>query len=95
MSGLSCDIYQLLIKLVQVYELILIVYALLSWIPDLRGPWTRYLSALVDPVLGPIRRVIPPLGGLDLSILILLIALQVLVVPVLGRLAANVCYIGY
>jgi YggT family protein len=34
------------------------------------------LSKLVEPLLAPIRRVVPPLGGLDLSALFLLIALQ-------------------
>jgi YggT family protein len=91
-SALSCDVSNLLIKFVQVYELVLLVYAVVSWIPDLRGPWVRYLAVLVDPILTPLRRVIPPLGGFDLSFLVLLLALQIVAIPLLDRLAANVCY---
>jgi YggT family protein len=45
--------------------------------------WTRHPLAtiarsLTEPVLAPIRNVVPPMGGLDLSPLVLLIALQVL-----------------
>jgi YggT family protein len=38
------------------------------------------LGALVDPLLRPIRRVLPPLGGLDLSPLVLLVVAQVVVI---------------
>jgi YggT family protein len=59
------------------------VQALLSWVaPD--GPIAGVLNALTFPLLRPIRRVIPPLGGvLDLSPLIVIVLAQlVLIVPV-------------
>jgi YggT family protein len=59
------------------------VQALLSWVaPD--GPIAGVLNALTFPLLRPIRRVIPPLGGvLDLSPLIVIVIAQlVLIVPV-------------
>ena len=59
------------------------VQALLSWIaPD--GPLAGVLNALTFPLLMPIRRVIPPLGGaLDLSPLIVIVLAQlVLMLPV-------------
>lgn len=57
--------------------------ALLSWIaPD--GPLAGVLNALTFPLLAPIRRVVPPLGGtLDLSPLIVIVLAQlVLILPV-------------
>ncbi len=62
-----CEIDQLIVWIFRAYSVILFVYALLSWIPDLRGPWVRYLAMLVEPVLAPIRRIVPPVGGLDLA----------------------------
>jgi len=46
-------------------------------VPSLRGRWSEYLSMLVEPVLTPVRRIIPPVGGLDLSFLVVIILLQI------------------
>ncbi|GAB6068465.1 YggT family protein [Methylothermus subterraneus] len=68
-----------------------LLQAILSWIrPDPYHPLYALLTDLVDPLLRPCRRLIPPLGGLDLSPLVALIALQVLkmlIVPPLQQLA--------
>jgi len=59
------------------------VQALLSWVaPD--GPLAGVLNALTFPLLAPVRRVVPPLGGaLDLSPLIVIVLAQlVLMLPV-------------
>ncbi|MBV9584632.1 MAG: YggT family protein [Alphaproteobacteria bacterium] len=74
------------------YTLLLFVYAVASWIPDLRrGRWFYWLASLIEPVLMPIRRVIPPLGGLDIAFLIVLLVLQLLVRPELARLTFDAC----
>jgi YggT family protein len=44
-----------------------------------------FLYTITEPVLGPIRRVIPPLGGFDLSPLVVLIGLQLLASAFSGR----------
>jgi len=64
-------------QLITIYVVIMLVYAVVSWIPSIRGRWTDYVAMLVEPVLRPVRRIIPPLGGLDLSFLIVIILLQV------------------
>lgn len=80
--------------LVWAYTIVLLVYAVLSWIPDLRGGrFAYFVASLVEPVLMPLRRVIPPLGGLDLSFLIVLLVLQLFVRPELTRLAFS-CAVG-
>ena len=55
---------------------VMLAYALVSWVPSLRGKWTDYIAMLVEPVLTPVRRIIPPLGGLDISFLIVILAIQ-------------------
>ncbi len=54
------------------------IYALLSWVvPAGYNPVMALLGAVCEPVLRPIRRLIPPIGGLDLSALWALLALGV------------------
>ena len=92
MNALLCDFATALYYAVNVYTLLLLVYAVVSWIPDLRrGRWVYYLASVIEPVLMPIRRVIPPLGGLDLAFLVLLLVLQLLVRPAVAHLAFNSC----
>jgi len=65
------------------FMIVLIVQAVLSWTAP-HGPLAGLLNALTFPVLAPIRRRIPALGGtLDLSPLIAIVAIQLLlIVPV-------------
>ncbi len=56
---------------------ILLVYAILSWVQP-HAPIASILARLSEPVLRPLRRVIPLVGGIDLSPLVALIGLQVL-----------------
>ena len=63
----------------QFFTVCLLIYVVLSWVaPDVRNPAVQLLARVCEPVLKPVRRVLPPLGGLDLSPLLLLIALQAL-----------------
>jgi YggT family protein len=59
------------------YTLTLFVYVLLSWFGD-RGvnPMASLLRELVEPLLRPVRRLLPAIGGLDLSPLIVILLLQ-------------------
>ena len=92
MNFFLCDLWKVLYWAVNVYTLLLFVYAVASWIPDLRrGRWFYWLASLIEPVLMPIRRVIPPLGGLDIAFLIVLLVLQLLVRPELARLTFDAC----
>ena len=71
-----CELYRLVGQLLQVYSVLLLIYALLSWVPNMRGKWTEYISMLVEPVLLPVRRIIPPMGGLDVSFIVVLLVVQ-------------------
>ena len=62
----------------QALTLLIIVRALLSWIPsiDYGHPVIRAIVRLTDPVMLPIRRLIPPLGGIDVTPIVALLLIQ-------------------
>ncbi len=65
--------------LLGLYSWVIIAAALISWVsPDPRNPIVMFLRQATEPVLAPIRRLLPPgkTGGLDLSPLIVVIAIQ-------------------
>ena len=73
-----------LIRLIQnavnIYSLLLLIYALLSWFPNSYGSsLERLLEKLVRPIVDPLRRLPLQFGGLDLSIW-----LAILIVSFLG-----------
>lgn len=67
---------------------LIIVHAVMSWV-QARSPLADVIGRLCDPVLRPFRRIIPLVGGIDLSPLALLVLLQVGMI-VLGHLQAGV-----
>lgn len=67
---------------------LLIVYAVLSWV-QARSPVSYVVERLCEPLLRPVRRIIPLVGGVDLSPLAVLVVLQVAMM-VLGHLQAAV-----
>jgi YggT family protein len=87
-----CQIWGAVDLLFKAYLLVMLVYAVVSWIPSLRGRWSDYLAMLVEPVLVPIRRVIPPMGGLDLSFLIVIIVLQLVDSNIVQQQRFTACF---
>jgi YggT family protein len=76
--------------LVHFYFLLLIVMIVLSWVaPFSRHPAALLVWQLCEPVMAPLRKVIPPLGGLDISPIFLFIGINVLTI-VLNHAAAAV-----
>lgn len=65
-----------------------LLMAILSWVNP-NSPITPVIQHLTDPLLRPIRRVIPNLGGFDISPLVLFLIAQILLM-VLSRLGADV-----
>jgi len=55
---------------------ILILRAILSWVSQGNNPIEMVMYQLTEPLLAPVRRVLPAMGGLDLSVLVVIIALQ-------------------
>jgi YggT family protein len=72
-------LHDLASTVLQFYFVAVLLYALLSWVaPGGHGPGAQLLARICEPLLRPLRRVVPPIGGLDLSALFVLIGLQAL-----------------
>ncbi len=64
-------------SLAQLLVLLVIVSVILSYFMDPYHPIRRSIDGVVQPMLDPIRRVVPLIGALDLSPLILIILIQI------------------
>lgn len=62
----------------QLLVLLVIVGVILSYFMDPYHPIRRAVDGVVDPMLAPIRRFVPLLGGLDFSPLVLILLIQLL-----------------
>jgi YggT family protein len=65
--------------LLTIYSWVIIAAALMTWVsPDPRNPIVQFLHKATEPVLRPVRNLLPPwkTGGLDLSPLIVIIAIE-------------------
>jgi YggT family protein len=69
-------LFRFLTWIIYGFMALLIIEAVFSWINP-HAPLAPFVHALNDPLLRPIRRVIPPIGGIDLSVLVALILLQI------------------
>ena len=84
-------VFDFLASLLQIYVIILVARALLSWFPAPPGSGlsrvVRVLDQLTEPVLRPVRRVVHPVGVggamVDLSIIIVVVVLEAVVIPLL------------
>jgi len=80
----------------QIYFVLILVRVLLSWFPNINWysqPFST-LSQLVDPYLNLFRRVIPPIGGLDLSPILAIFLLQI-VSQAVSTAAASAAFMPY
>ncbi|MGH9098862.1 MAG: YggT family protein [Acidimicrobiales bacterium] len=77
--------------LIELYVFVLIARALLSWIPSRPGTGlhriVRVLDIVTEPVLRPVRRILPPIRaggmGIDLSIIVVIVVAELVVIPLL------------
>jgi YggT family protein len=78
----------------RIYLFIILIYVVLSWIsPGTHNPAVSLLSSIADPVLRPLRRVIPTIAGLDLSALFAIIGIQAftMILPIGPAMGGLVC----
>ncbi|MEK4843209.1 MULTISPECIES: YggT family protein [Staphylococcus] len=74
--GLLANIFQFILFLVQIYYFGMIVYFFMSWLPGAReNKFGRFLSKLYEPFLEPFRKIIPPIGMIDISSIVAIIVL--------------------
>jgi len=84
------SLFHLLAYAIEAYLwLVMFPYAILSWFriqPGTTLARIQYtLHQLVEPVLRPVRRIIPPVGSLDLSFLVVFLVAQIVLIPLLLR----------
>ena len=85
------NVLDIIAYIVEAYVVLLIARALLSWLPARPGTVlyrvVRALDTVIEPVLRPIRRVLPPIRaggmGIDLSFIVVIVVAQLIVVPLL------------
>lgn len=86
----ATQVGRVLTDLGQLYVVVLIGRALLSWFPYTPGsplnPVRQVVITLTEPVLAPFRRLIPPVGMFDLSFIVAIIVVEVIVNQLLPRL---------
>lgn len=80
----------ILVTLLNLFTIMLVVSALLSWFPigfdSPFRPVVDLLHRVTNPVLAPVRRVLPPMGGLDLSVLLVIFVIRLVLIPIAERL---------
>ena len=72
------DYLELLVsRLIYLYQIVVIIYILMSWFPGSReSSIGQFLTSIVEPYLEPFRKVIPPIGMIDISGIVALIILR-------------------
>ena len=71
------SIAELLGLLINVFIFSILIQVIISWVnPGMHNPVMGLLHSLTEPLLAPARRVIPPISGLDLSPIIVIVCLQ-------------------
>jgi YggT family protein len=70
-------IYSILNWAFQIYSMVIFIYVIMSWLPNVRESAVGVLfQKLAEPYLSVFRRLIPPIGMIDLSPIVALFALQ-------------------
>lgn len=71
------QLYALLNFALEIYSFALIVYILMSWFPGAReSAFGGFLTKICEPYLEPFRKIIPPIGMLDISPIVAILVLQ-------------------
>ncbi|MGH8453169.1 MAG: YggT family protein, partial [Nevskiales bacterium] len=79
LSLLAWSVLKLVVFTLNLYFFSLLIQAIMSWVnPGMPTSASAVLWSINEPLLKPIRNVLPPIGGLDLSSLVLMIAIQML-----------------
>jgi len=84
-------VINIIMGLLHIYSFVIIAAALITWVqPNPYNPVVQFLRRVTEPVLAPVRSLVPPekLGGLDISPLIVLLLIEYVVPQILFALLA-------
>ena len=91
------SLYQILMLILQIAQFLILAQVIMSWLVNfqvlnIRQPLVRQiwdgLNRLLEPLYAPVRRVLPPMGGIDLAPLVVLIAIYALQIILRNNIAA-------
>lgn len=89
MNNVTFYILQALSWIIQFLIIVIIIRAVVSWFPISRDSvFITILDRLSEPVIAPLRRVVPPLGMIDITPLVALILLRIVQTVVQGLMYA-------
>ncbi|MFZ7946665.1 MULTISPECIES: YggT family protein [Bacillaceae] len=70
-------VFSLLQQVIEIYSWALIIYILMSWFPNAReSAIGQFLGRICEPYLEPFRKIIPPIGMMDLSPIVAFLVLN-------------------
>jgi len=93
---LMASIAKLISLLMYIYFFSLIIIALLSWIsPGGYNPVTALMSSINEPLLRPVRKILPPAGMLDFSVFVTILGLVVARMLIMPPLYALSVHLGF
>jgi len=76
---MGSELANLLLTIIQILSLLIFARAIFSWFdPGFTSQIGRFLYQITEPIIAPIRQVLPPMGMLDLSVLVALVLLMIL-----------------
>ena len=91
------SLYQILMMILQIAQFLILAQVIMSWLVNfqvlnIRQPLVRQiwdgLNRLLEPLYAPVRRILPPMGGLDLAPRAVLIAIYALQIVLRNNIAA-------
>jgi YggT family protein len=91
------SLFQILMLLLDVVWFFIIAHVIMSWLINFQVLNTRQqfvaqiwygLNRLLEPIYGPVRRILPPMSGIDLAPLVVLIAVYALRIVLMNNAAA-------
>jgi len=91
MNGSGTNAFSYLIgTLLDLYTTAVILRLLLQWVrADFYNPVCQFLVKVTNPVIIPLRRVIPPIGKLDTASIVMILALEILSVWIASRISSS------
>ncbi len=73
------SLIDLLSSILTLFTYAVVARAVLSWIrPNPYNPLVRFLNRITDPIMRPLERLIPPIGGLDVTPIVAIVLIQLI-----------------